>query len=220
MTNDYKQCVQCGEIALLETNYCPQCGSSQFQEPPPALTQHLRTPTASSTTTKLRLNAARIIVATTLSAGLYIFYWLYITWKQLDRETTDDHYPVWHALTLFVPIYGWFRLHRHVSLIKDLALAAGIPTTLSAGTAVVLVVVSTALDFITAGIFDPAVAVPLTVISVVVTTTLIVWAQGALNAYWKVRHGEMLTDAPIGIGEVLLVVAGLLLVWVGTFFPE
>ena len=67
----------------------------------------------------LRLSVGRVALLTVMSSGLYLFYWFYLTWKQLQTESSETHYPVWHALTLMVPIYGLFRMHRHVSLINE-----------------------------------------------------------------------------------------------------
>ena len=54
-----------------------------------------------------------------------VFWWFYITWKQHQPETGDQHYTIWHALTLSVPIYNLFKVHRHVSVINELAAGAG-----------------------------------------------------------------------------------------------
>ena len=91
-----------------------------------------------------------------LSYGLYLFYWLYLTWKQYRDHTGQEVFPVWHALTLAVPIYGLFRTHAHVRSFKELMFSSGVTSTLSPG-----------------------------------------WAS--------------LTNARIGVGEIILLVIGLLL---------
>ena len=91
---------------------------------------------------------------TALSFGLYIAYWFYLTWKQLQPQTRKEHYPVWHALTLFVPIYSLFRLHRHMTVIRELSLGVGLTPSLSAGGAVILYMITYGLGFISFWIND------------------------------------------------------------------
>ena len=93
----------------------------------------------------------RVVLASVLSGGLYLLYWFYITWKQLSRETENTHYPVWHALTLLVPIYGLFRMHAHVRLINELAFRHRIAETFGPSLAVVLLVLSNVLDWASIG---------------------------------------------------------------------
>jgi hypothetical protein len=47
------------------------------------------------------------------------------------------------------------------------------------------------------------------------TTTIIVWSQGALNAYWATRYGEQLRPTPIARAEGVIVLSGIL-VWIST----
>ena len=116
-----KQCVQCGELNPMEAIFCMSCGASNFREVPPGLRQRLQSSSALSVGESVHLSAARVLFLAVLSFGLYQLYWFYLTWKQLASETDEDHYPVWHALSLFVPIYNLFRVHRHMSVIKELA---------------------------------------------------------------------------------------------------
>ena len=66
---------------------------------------------SASTPERLTISLRRIVV---LSAGLYYLHWVYRTWGQLAREAPGHgpYYPVWHALTLLVPVYAQFRMHR------------------------------------------------------------------------------------------------------------
>jgi hypothetical protein len=68
---------------------------------------------------KILLSPARVLIFSVLSAGLYIFYWSYLTWKQLKAETRDDHYPVWHALTIWIPLYNLFQIHSISRLFRN-----------------------------------------------------------------------------------------------------
>ena len=50
------------------------------------------------------LSQNRILVMAVLSFGLYLLYWFYLTWKQYRDQTSQEAFPVWHALSLLVPI--------------------------------------------------------------------------------------------------------------------
>ena len=215
MTEEYKQCAQCSEVAPQSSDSCPHCGHSEFHELPPELARKIEALDSLTNATLLRLEAGRLIIGSILSGGLYIFYWLYLTWKQLAPETNDQHFPVWHALTWAVPVYQLFRLHRHTAVIQNLALKAGVPTTLTAGTVVALGIVSIGLGMVSLLDINPVLSLALGIIGIAVTTTIIVWNQGALNAYWVTRHGEKLRAAPIETAEGLIVLFGILL-WVST----
>jgi hypothetical protein len=147
-----------------------------------------------------------------------VFYWFYLTWKQLAAETNDTHHPVWHALTLLVPIYGLFRMHAHVRVIAELASGRGITSYMAPGLAVVLVLVSYGLSLAEIRDTGHATAIVLSVIGTVVSTTLVVLAQAGLNSYWEKARENILTDARIGVGEVVFVVLGIL-IWIITFIP-
>ena len=201
-----RYCSNCGTENLAGGNFCASCGA------------RLSPSSSAPRTSAVRLSLARVALFTMLSFGLYILYWFYLTWKQLQPETRDQHYPVWHALSLAVPIYNLFRMHRHVTVIRELALGVGLTPSVSAGGAVVLFFISSALDSSALFVSDQVTLVVLSVISLAATTALIVWAQGSLNRYWETVEGGKLTYARIGRGEVLIVLLGLL-AWVGTLVP-
>ena len=213
-----KQCIQCGEINSSQSNFCSNCGSGEFKDIPPRLASRLSDGAERQIDPAVRITLGRVIWVSALSGGLYVFYWFYLTWKQLAAETNDTHHPVWHALTLAVPIYGLFRMHAHVRVIAELASGRGITSYMAPGLAVVLVLVSYGLSL--AGVRDTghATAIVLSVIGTVVSTTLVVLAQAGLNSYWEKARENILTDARIGVGEVVFVVLGVL-IWIITFTP-
>ena len=213
-----RQCVSCGELSPGNSNFCSSCGASEFRDVPPGLYARLATTPAAAVMSAVRLNLGRVLLVSVLSAGLYLFYWFYLTWKQLDSETTDEHHPVWHALTLVVPIYGLFRMHRHVAVIKELAVGAELATSLSPGLAVVLLLISNVLGWSSLRITEPVVLMVLGLLSTALTTALVVVAQGGLNEYWEKVRGADLQNARIGVGEVVFVLLGLV-VWVLVFVP-
>lgn len=214
-----KMCAKCGELNPAESNFCSNCGSSEFKDVPPRLSARLGTAAERAVTFPVRLSLVRVALVSILSFGLYIFYWFYLTWKQLADETREDHYPVWHALSLLVPIYSYFRMHRHMAVIEELAADAGLWPSLSAGWAVVLWVVINGLVGVVYTIAGTGAATVLAILGVGLRTALVVWAQGSLNQYWKTVKGANLREARLGVGEVVFVLFGLFL-WVGTFVAE
>jgi hypothetical protein len=216
-----KQCTDCGEINSQESNFCSNCGGSGFGVVPPALPERWSTVSPIDVNGAVRLGSGRVAVLTVLSMGLYLFWWFYLTWKQLTNETHDEHFPVWHSLALFVPFYGLFRMHRHISVINNLANGIGLTIFLHAGIAVVLLLVSSLLitstpaDGNSMTESNVGVDVLIAVISVTLTTTLVVLAQGTLNRYWQSVKGPTLRDARLGVGEVIVVLIGIL-VWLET----
>ena len=104
-----------------------------------------------------------------LSVSLYFFCWFYITWKQLATEIGGDHHPVWHALSLFVPIYNLFRIHKHMSVIKNLSIA----TSFSPGAIVVLTMASGALDWNSITVDDTAIVLVMGFVSTALTTFVV-----------------------------------------------
>jgi hypothetical protein len=199
----------------VSANFCPQCRQIEFQELSPESVARMASSEPLAVPAYLRLEASRLVIASILSGGLYIFFWLYITWKQLAQETHDVHFPVWHALTWTVPVYQVFRLHRHSTVIQGLAVQAGVPTTLDARTVVALALASFGLGLVSLLTVNAALATILGLLGIAVTTTIIVWNQGALNAYWVTRHGDQLRAAPMSGVERGIVLLGVL-VWIST----
>jgi predicted nucleic acid-binding Zn-ribbon protein len=159
------------------------------------------------------LSPVRLLVFPVVSAGLYIFYWFYVTWRHLKPVTREDHYPIWHALTLLVPFYSYFRMHRHLEVIQEVN-----PASLSPLAGVFLLLVASILSWVGAATTDPSAALPLLFISTGLTTLLIMVAQNGLNAGWLQRFSGS-SNAPIHPVEVVLALVGVLF-WLGTAFPE
>lgn len=198
------QCVSCGELNPAGSSFCSNCGGGKLRDVPPRLA--------------MRLGLGRVVVVSALSAGLYVVYWFYLTWKQLASETSETHHPVWHALSLFVPIYGLFKMHRHVKVINGLVKGTGIVTSLSPGLAVVILMIGNALDWSSIRVNDTSALVVIGLISTALITYLVASAQSTLNQYWESVRGAELREARFGVGEVVFILVGLL-VWVVTFLP-
>jgi len=156
-----------------------------------------------------------------LSYGSYLFYWFYLTWKQYRDHTQAEAYPIWHALTLFVPIYSLFRTYAHVRSFKELMLKEGHTSNLSTGGTVLLMFVYWVLGMIglaigwgnggLSGELTQGAAIGSTVtglISIAVVTWLVMHVQGNLNQYWGSLEKVKAVMANVGIGEVFFVLLG------------
>ena len=176
------QCATCGELNPADSNFCSTCGGSEFREVPPGLAARLSTPPRVAVSPAVRISLGRVIAISMLSAGPYLIYWFYLTWKQMDSETGEEHHPVWHALGLLVPIYGLFEMHGHIKVIKGLVEGAGLVAALSPGLAVVLFMIGNALDWSSFRVDDTAALLVMGVISAALSTTLVALAQNALTS--------------------------------------
>ncbi len=208
-------CPMCGQQAQETQRICTGCGGRLPAGAADATTPS--TPPGVDVTLPYLVSPTRIIVMMVLSDGFYLFYWFYLTWKQHQDHTRSEAYPVWHALTLLVPVYGLFRTHAHMRTFRLLILAAGLPCTISAGWAIV--VVEAWLLFQGAGgQFSYGEATRGTVIvallldagSIALATGLLIHVQSNLNRFWGSLEDAKVARAPTGTGEVLFVLLGLL----------
>lgn len=97
-------------------------------------------------------------------------------------------HSVWHALAIaFVPIYGYFRFHAHMRIVRELALASGIATSLSPGWAVLVWIVTSSVSSASFRLLLRGIETPLwlDLFVVVVDAALVVWAQSTLNSVWR-----------------------------------
>lgn len=178
-----------------------------------------------------RISPPRIAVMTLVSMGTYWFYWMYRTWAHyrdhtagLPEQDGKTHYPVWHGLTQFLPIYGFFRFHAHVRVYKELMAGRGVPDSLNAP-ALVSVVVINAVVGLTAGLLrgesdGPGVSSWTAMWYVISLGTLLVSigvlhkVQSSLNQYWASVGGPADGNARFGKGEILCIILGILF-WIG-----
>ncbi len=164
---------------------------------------------------------ARIITLTLLSSGLYIFYWMYLTWRQYRDHTGEMAYPVMHALALLVPVYQFFRLHAHIRVYQELMEQRGVPTTLNPLRTVLIYFGVILLGMISLMIpTEPTVTSSQQATYVIISVgqaTLLAWimwqAQTNLNRFWRHRLGMRLGSLRISVPELALVAVGFLLSW-------
>ena len=218
-------CFQCGIDAPSDAKFCANCGIALGKDTRPEHVQ--RDPLGRTLALPYRISPQRVLFMMVLSYGGYLLYWLYLTWKQYRDHTRANAFPVWHALTFFVPIYGLFRVHAHIRTFKELMMDAGLATTLGAGIAVVLVLATGVLDALSAnlaggfggeseiGIGTAAAITILNILSISMLAGLLLHVQGNLNYYWDTRGNALSENARIGVGEVVFGSVGTL-VWVNT----
>ena len=213
-----RYCPDCGTQILPGAAFCATCGRRlrESADPgtgiAPASENYGQAVTADL---RYRISLNRIFLMTFLTYGLYLFYWFYLTWKQYRDHTREEAFPVWHALTLVVPIYGLFRTHAHARIFRELMTNRGLMTTISPGLAVAAVVASSALSWSTFGLSwgDMTLAAALTttvieILSIAIVAWLLMRLQDNLNNYWHEVSSGRLIDAKIGVGEVIFAVIG------------
>ncbi|MCH7706633.1 MAG: zinc ribbon domain-containing protein [Chloroflexi bacterium] len=201
-------CANCGTEAAPESSFCQACGNA------------LRTREVGW---NYRISPKRIMVMSVLSWSLYLFYWMYISWKHYRDHTGEQVYPVWHALAVGLPIYGFFRAHAHARSFKELMTNAGVENTINPGSVVAGVIVFTILgateNTISAGEITRLVATGLLLMDIL-TVVIVVWIllhlQENINRYWYAVSNGVVQDARVGAGEVILAIVGGFL-WLDTF---
>ena len=218
-------CPNCGTEAQPSFNYCSVCGKDLTARSSAAAVGPI--PQGLPSTLEFHISGRRILLMSVLSHGLYLFYWFFLTWKQYRDHTGNPAFPVWHALTLIVPVYSLFRTHAHMRTYNELMLDAGVTSTINVGVTVGLVFTSSVLDTvsfnlaggfagsseISTGIAAATAAIDL--ISIAIKSGLVLHLQGNLNRYWNSLDSATIVDVKIGFSEVFLVFIGVFL-WVET----
>ena len=163
-----------------------------------------------------------------LSYGLYLFYWFYLTWKQYRDHTGNEAYPVWHAMSVAVPIYGLFRTHVHMRSFKELMVNADVSSTIGIGWVVALVLVSWVMNsasvILSGGLpgllqvtqQTSVVGAIFGIISVAIACGLLMHVQSNLSRYWGSLQGTRLAGQGLDASEVVLAVLGTL-TWFSVF---
>jgi hypothetical protein len=154
------------------------------------------------------------VALSVVTFGIYPFYWLYATWRELQAEESDsEKHPVWHALAIaFVPIYSYFRFHAHMREVKELAEGANVPTTLNPGWAVVVWIITSLVDNLTFRLFLRNIDTPiwLDLLTSAIDGGIIAWAQASLNDAWSALPGGAPEFRIHPVEVFLLVIGGLL----------
>ena len=197
-----KFCPSCNRAVDAYGTFCGECGTNLVMLTSPSVSVIENT-----------MSWKRVALLSILSGSLYLMYWMYRTWKHYKDHTGQIAYPVWHALTFFVPIYSLFRAHAHMRVYKELMLARGLESSIKPMVAVGLLFVLQAFVYYEVFVDEPLFADPLFVVisvlvHVVIVATMLIPVQKSINHYWQTFRGS--DEAPIGKGEVIFGFLGLL----------
>jgi len=141
-----------------------------------------------------------------LSLGIYLPIWLGFTWAELRRETGDQRMqPLWHALSLFVPGYGYWQVYRHFALIASGLERVGVKNLVDPFSATIGVVLwsVTFLHYSAEPIF-----VALDMFELLAAAGVVVYGQRALNEYWRARPGPEVAQRVLPTDWVAIALAG------------
>ncbi len=141
-----------------------------------------------------------------LSLGIYLPIWLGFTWAELRRETGDQRMqPLWHALSLFVPGYGYWQVYRHFALIASGLERVGVKNLVDPFSATIGVVLwsVTFLHYSAEPIF-----VALDMFELLAAAGVVFYGQRALNEYWRARPGPEVAQRVLPTDWVAIALAG------------
>jgi len=141
-----------------------------------------------------------------LSLGIYLPIWLGFTWAELRRETGDQRMqPLWHALSLFVPGYGYWQVYRHFALIASGLERVGVKNMVDPFSATIGVVLwsLTFLHYSAEPIF-----VALDMLELLAAAGVVFYGQRALNEYWRARPGPEIAERMLPTDWVAIALAG------------
>ena len=205
-------CPRCGTANEPASTYCYQCGLPLEDQQVELKPRHAGTQDRLGP--PFRIPLVRVLIMSILSAGLYFFYWFYLTWKHYRDGTGKEAYPVWHALTLLIPIYGLFRIHAHMRIYKELMTVQGMTTTISPAWAVAATIISVVLPYLmfyslmTTFLMQEWISVLLVVSPVATITLLLLHVQSNFNRYWS-QINEHVTSTGFSFVEAGLALVGL-----------
>ena len=170
------------------------------------------------------ISTPRIVVLSIISFGLYLFYWLYRTWDQYREHTGANVHPVWHALAMLVPVYGWFRFYAHCKAYRDLMEENGVPHNLNMAPILVILIIATAAwspvptQWLNNYLGESGISVMIDLImdgvslaGLLVATVVVCRIQANFNRYWAAVDGALTYRARYGKGAVALAVLGAIL---------
>jgi hypothetical protein len=141
-----------------------------------------------------------------LSLGIYLPLWLGFTWAELRRETGDQRMqPLGHALSVFVPGYGYWQVYRHFAVIAAGLERHGVKNKVDPFSATIGVVLwsLTFLHYSTEPIF-----VALDMVELLAATGVVVYGQRALNEYWRARPGVEVEERVLSTDWIAVALAG------------
>lgn len=149
---------------------------------------------------------------TLVTGGAYLIVWAGRSWSTMKRERGDPEMrPLWHALSLVVPLYMIFRVHAHFRTLNDLLARTGARERANLAIAVGAFA-GFPLAFIATGVFrtglhDGSVLL----IAALCAGVVAGYGQHHLNAYLRRRTGAALVSRVGAFQWIALVVFGTLM---------
>lgn len=146
------------------TSYCPTCGVELWGDPLFCYNCDIQLRDGGSDYSAplpYLISPSRIVFLSFLSFGLYLAYWLYKTWEHYRDHTGAEAYPIWHGLTLFVPVYNSFRAHAHIRIFGELSDRARVYLGFNPTLALAIVFVGSMLSILLPGFMLTAFSVAL-----------------------------------------------------------
>lgn len=180
-------CPWCGRRREEGEASCPDCGRAFREvEPPPAqgvLVSNVDQPRAAPVW-RVTQSPWLIAALTFTTFNLYGIWWLGRTWAQFKRELDDPtKRPVWHALAMLVPIYGYTRFYVHMRTMARLAPAS---VGVQPGAMTLAWVLVNVVDYTSS---RPEAPLWLLLVSAGLGAALFGWAQHVLNTTWRALPG-------------------------------
>lgn len=188
-----RRCISCGAEVPHQDASCNRCGARNER--------------------RVRYSLWRVGILTFLSFGLYYPYWMCISWKHLAEEMPGKKfYPLWHAMSLFVPIYHVVVLYQHFRTIREAQEREGVESNILLALAVALGIfvsifnVTTIMTVVVWG--SPILTVVHSFISIIGIGFLVLWGQRNLNKYWGKAWPRLVRSARTGPGEIVISAVG------------
>jgi len=210
-------CPGCGRPRAADDRFCAQCGRAF--ETQTVLPSNVDAPALERTPTWRAVQSPLLVGALVIATfNLYGMWWLGRTWWQLKQEDGDaGKHPVWHALSMLVPIYGYFRFYAHMRGIVGVAATPEARAALQPGAMTVAWIVVNVLG----GTAGARVDVPASVLvlAIALSGALLGWAQHGLNAAWRSLPGGVVSARAHPLHWLLLVI-GLFLYTAALLLPE
>ncbi len=187
-------CPECGTDRPVGVINCSECGYSFGLDQSEAEVE-VRDPSS------LELSGYQtaqwmLLLLCLVTAGLYLPIWMALTWSELQRVYRDVRmYPVWHGLSMLIPVYGWVRFYGHCVAINHAVEHRGGVSMVRPRLATIAVVAGSAVGLVSAWT-EAGWFVLLWLASSALFAAAIIHAQKGLNYYRRTLSNE---DTPVTV---------------------
>ena len=166
---------------------------------------------------------------TLVTYGVYFPVWLGITWREMRIESKDPGMrPLGHALAIFVPIYGLFRVDDHFRTLNSIAREVGARRLANRGvvvacTAIAWVAISPLNFPFMALLLLAGVNIFVTIwlpfgIAVALCAFIVGYGQSILNQRWRTNASASVVEGMTKIELGVALVGSLTLLWTLLFW--